>query len=179
MCYKAAEILQPEALTIINISLKRETLHVPTHSCEGHCVKNHRQLGCLFESLFSQPAKTTTKLSITSFLGAGYTNNSWWRHQMEIFSLLLALCAGNSPVTGKIPTQRPVTRSFNVFFDLRMNKRLSKRSWGWRFETPWCSLWRHGNRRITLFPNKARDMRKAFTCHNAIMRSLGPSFRNS
>ena len=33
---------------------------------------------------------------------------SWWRHQMETFSALPALCAGNSPVTGEFPTQRPV-----------------------------------------------------------------------
>ena len=45
---------------------------------------------------------------------------------METFSALLALCAGNSPVTGEFPTQRPVTRSFDVFYDLRLNKRLSK-----------------------------------------------------
>ena len=41
------------------------------------------------------------------------------------------LCAGNSPVTGEFPSQRLVTRSFGVFFDLRLNKRLSKQSWGW------------------------------------------------
>ena len=29
-------------------------------------------------------------------------------------------CAGNSPVTGKFPAQRPVTRSLNFFFDLRL-----------------------------------------------------------
>ena len=40
----------------------------------------------------------------------------WWRHQMEIFSALLAICAGNSPVTGEFPAQSPVTRSFDVFF---------------------------------------------------------------
>ena len=45
---------------------------------------------------------------------------SWWRHQMETFSALLAICAGNSPVTGEFPAQRPVTRSFDVFFDLRL-----------------------------------------------------------
>ena len=45
----------------------------------------------------------------------------WWRHQMETLSALLALCAGNSPVTGEFPSQRPVTRSFDVFFDLCMN----------------------------------------------------------
>ena len=55
-------------------------------------------------------------------------NATWWRHQMETFSALLALCAGNSPVTGEFPSQRPVTQSFDVFFDLRLNKRLSKQS---------------------------------------------------
>ena len=45
---------------------------------------------------------------------------SWWRHQMETFSALLDLCAGNSPVTGEFPAQRPVMRSFDVFFDLRL-----------------------------------------------------------
>ena len=47
---------------------------------------------------------------------------------METFSALLALCPGNSPVPGEFPAQRPVTRSFDVFFDLRPNKRLSKQS---------------------------------------------------
>ena len=41
--------------------------------------------------------------------------------------------------------QRPVARSFDVFLDLRLNKRLSKQSWGWWFETPSCLLWRHCN----------------------------------
>ena len=70
---------------------------------------------------------------------------SWWRHQMETFSALLAICAGNSPVPGEFPTQRPVTRSFDVYFDLRPNKWLGKQSWGWWFETLSCSLWRHRN----------------------------------
>ena len=67
----------------------------------------------------------------------------WWRHQMETFSALLALCAGNSPVTGEFPSQRPVTRSFDVFLDLRLNKRLSQQSRRLWFETPSRSLWRH------------------------------------
>ena len=37
---------------------------------------------------------------------------------------------GKSPVSGEFPAQRPVTRSFDVFFDLRLNKRLNKQSWG-------------------------------------------------
>ena len=68
---------------------------------------------------------------------------SWWRHQMETFSALLALCAGNSSVTGEFPSQRPVTRSFEVFFDLCLNKRLSKQLRRRRFETPSRSLWRY------------------------------------
>ena len=39
---------------------------------------------------------------------------------METFSALLAICAGNSPVPGEFPAQRPVTRSFYDFFDLRL-----------------------------------------------------------
>ena len=54
------------------------------------------------------------------------------------------LC-GNSSVTGEFPSQRPVSRSCDVFFDLRLNKWLSKHSWGWWFETPSRSLWRHRN----------------------------------
>ena len=64
---------------------------------------------------------------------------------METFSAWLAICAGNSPVPGEFPAQRPVTRSFDVFFELRLNKRLSKQPWGWWFETPAWSLWRHRN----------------------------------
>ena len=60
-------------------------------------------------------------------------------------SALLAICGGNSPVPGEFPTQRPVTRSFDVFFDLLLNKRLSKQSWGWWFETLSRPLWRHCN----------------------------------
>ena len=48
---------------------------------------------------------------------------TWWRHQMETFSALLAICAGYSPVIGEFPTQKPVTRSFDGFFDLRLNER--------------------------------------------------------
>ena len=52
---------------------------------------------------------------------------------------------GNSPITGEFHAQRPVTWNFDVFFDLRLNKRLSKQSWGWWHETPLCPLWRHCN----------------------------------
>ena len=81
------------------------------------------------------------------FLGVTLTRglNYWWRHQMEIFSALLAFCAGSSPVAGEFPAQRPVTPSFDVFFELSLKQQLSKQ---WRrrwFETPLRSLWRHCN----------------------------------
>ena len=56
---------------------------------------------------------------------------------METFSALLAICAGNSPVTGEFPSQRPVTRSFDVFFDLRLNEQrdgnVESVSMSWRY----------------------------------------------
>ena len=80
------------------------------------------------------------------------------------------LCAGNSPVTGKFPTQRPVTRSFDVFFDLLLDKRLSKQSWGWWFETPSCPLWRYFNDPTNLI---ASDLRRHYApCNGDIWRQL-------
>ena len=73
--------------------------------------------------------------------------NAWWRHQMETLSALLALSARTSrpPVAGEFRTKRPVTRSFDVFFDLCPIKRLSKHSRGWWFETPSRPSWRNCN----------------------------------
>ena len=64
---------------------------------------------------------------------------------METFSALLAICAGNTSVPGEFPAQRPVTRSFDVSFDLRQNKQLSKQSSGSWFETLSRPLWRRCN----------------------------------
>ena len=86
---------------------------------------------------WSRPPWRSTSMTTLSY--------SWWRQLMETFSALLALCAWNSPVTGEFPTQRPVTRSFDIFFVLHLNKQLSKQ---WRcrwFEMPARSLWRHSN----------------------------------
>ena len=58
----------------------------------------------------------------------------------NIFRVTGPLC-GEFTGPGEFPTQRPVTRSFEVFFDLRLNKRLSKQPWGWWFETLSWSLW--------------------------------------
>ena len=102
-----------------------------------------RQLG-------TRPSATTMLARLWHYTST-QESYSWWRNQMETFSALLAICAGNSPVPGEFPAQRPVTRSFDVFFDLRLNKPLSKQSWGWWFETLSRPLWRHCNVRDTKY----------------------------
>ena len=81
-----------------------------------------------------------------------WRESAWWmlsysvqkaHCMMTSFSTLLALFIWNSPVTGRL--QRPVMRSFDVFFDLRLIKRLSKQLWGWWFEMQLHSLWHHCN----------------------------------
>ena len=66
-----------------------------------------------------------------------------WKHFPRYWPFVRGI--HRSPVPGEFPTQRPMTRSFDVFFDLRLNKRLSKQSWGWWFETLSRPLWRHRN----------------------------------
>ena len=72
------------------------------------------------------------------------------------------ICAGNSPVHGEFPAQRPVTQSFDVFFDMRLNKRLSKQSWGWWFEMPSRSLWRHRN--VLKLQSSYASMKQIYAC---------------
>ena len=110
-------------------------------------VSDHRNRQSLVDRDNSEhdrlPDITYIESSVNSIMGL--ETRPWWRHQMETFSALLALCAGNSPVTGEFPSQRPVTQSFDVSFELHLNKRLSKQPWGWWSETPSCPLWRHCN----------------------------------
>ena len=78
---------------------------------------------CLFKSLLRLTPQVTSLFHITGLSWWESTGSfphkgpvTWWRHQMETFSALLAICAGNSPVPDEFPTQRPVTQSFDVFF---------------------------------------------------------------
>ena len=68
----------------------------------------------------------------------------------NIFRVTGHLC-GEFTGPGEFPAQRPVTRSFDVFFNLSLNKRLSKQSWGWWFETQSRPLWRHWNKHVNCF----------------------------
>ena len=86
-----------------------------------------------------------------------------WKHFPHYWPFVWGIhCVGNSPFPGEFPSQRPVTRSFDVFFDLRLNKWLSKEPWGWWFETPSCSLWRH----VMTWTNLMKDYCHQFLWHS-------------
>ena len=93
------------------------------------------------------------------------TTNPWSWYMMtssngNIFRVTGPLC-GEFTGPSEFLTQRPVRRSFGVFFDLRLNKRLSKQPWGWWFETLSWSLWRQCNETpINSFPSNAAYMRQ-------------------
>ena len=100
-----------------------------------------------WQTITNQNKARTMCIAFDIYFAFSSPSETWWRHQMGTFSALLAICAGNSPVTGELP----VTRSFDVSFDMRVNKRLNKQSWGWWFETPSSSLWSHCNDVSSLF----------------------------
>ena len=99
----------------------------------SHCVKQH-------EISYNTSTKILKDRWDTELTTA--TRNMMTSSNGSIFALL-ALCEGNPPVIGGFPSQKPVTRSFDVFFDLRLNKRLSKQSGRRWFQTSSRSLWRH------------------------------------
>ena len=87
----------------------------------------------------------------------------------NIFRVTGHLC-GEFTDPGEFPAQRPVTQSFDVFVDLRSNKRLTKQWWGWWFEMPSCTLWRHYNElqlpwcQIGIWPWASCQIRKIAVC---------------
>ena len=132
------------------VSSKPSVVTIPVHSLLILYFFRNSQQGSIW--VWAQPMRDTVTLSrhlslaepIPRMISESRLDIAWlsrmqckqldcdtrWHHQMKIFYALLAICARNSPVTCEFPTQRPVTRSFHVFFDLRLNKRLSKQSWG-------------------------------------------------
>ena len=122
-------------------------------SCFGCIALRARQNGAPFKMIYSNEF-SCMELFHYYFIFQIWLkciSKSLWRHQMETLSALLGICAGNSPVPGELLPQRPVTRSFDIFFDLRLNIRLSKQSWGWWFETLSRTFWRHRNVSIQKF----------------------------
>ena len=83
----------------------------------------------------------TQNIKMNTLLQVYHDDVIKWKH----FPRHWPFCAGNSSVTGDFPAQRPVTQSFDVFFDPRLDERLSKQSWVRWFGTPTRPLWRHRN----------------------------------
>ena len=90
---------------------------------------------------------------------------------METFSELLALCAGNTPVPGEFPAQRPVTRSFDVFFDLRLkNAQVNNREAGdlrhyrahYDVTVMWCFIWCQSLQAFETNNQVAGDLRRSY-----------------
>ena len=113
--------------------------NIPQHpkQCAHHTILN------MFSIASSQSESAATDVKVSGAPRFFYSHDDVikWKH----FPRYWSFCAGNSPVTGEFPSQRPVTRSFDVFY-LRLNKRFSEQSSGRWFETtPSCPLWRHSN----------------------------------
>ena len=114
---------------------------------------HHYQIGissCIFLiQLNGVPYKASTLSPLIVRILVTDIQNDDVIKRKNIFRVTDHLCAeftaGNSPIPGEFLTQRPVTRSFEVSFDLRLIKRLSKQSWAWWFETLSRTLWRHCN----------------------------------
>ena len=106
----------PWMTQVMEISIKID------HSFNLYCVESCKWYQSMVQKMFIHHLwdfENCIYIYIIIFSVDGFT---WWCPQMETFSTLLALCVGNSPVTGEFTSQRPVTRSFDVLFDLCLNK---------------------------------------------------------
>ena len=121
--------------------LRSIIIRVTSYEC--HIVSNHQKLNCMFSGLLRVATKKISKLRITGPM-CGESTGDWWHRSLPLskspvppgaikfvmtsrkhFPCYWAF-AGNPLVTGEFPSYRPVTRSFDDFFDLCLNKRLSK-----------------------------------------------------
>ena len=147
---RSTDIFHSDIGSTMLITFDKYTLTLDSHNLLKNLQSHHIPKVCSNRKSFAEKSsikvKTLTFQSLVICHDFNWNHRlSSWRHQMEKFSALLAICAGNSVVPGEFPTQQPFTRSFDVFFDLRPYKRLSKQWWGWWFETPWFPLWLHCN----------------------------------
>ena len=110
----------------------------------GRCVAQHLLLFVLLLNHAQRNKRLLRVLVIADWVIPQFHDDVIkWKHFPRYWPFVRGI--HRSPVTGEFPTQRLVTRSFDVYFDLRPNEWLSKQSWAWWFETLSCSLWRHRN----------------------------------
>ena len=93
-----------------------------------------------------------------------------WKHSLHYWPFVRGI--HQSPVIS--PHKGQWCGSLMFFFDLRLNKRLSKQSWGWWFEMPLWSLWRHIGSDNGLLPGR----HLAITWTDVGILSIGPPRTN-
>ena len=129
---------------------------------------------CTFPYSYGLPLACIVHIDRITLLPLGQLYGfSWWHHRMETISALLALCAGSSLFAGEFPAQRASNAGLWCFFYLRLNKQLSKQSWGWWFETSSCSLWHRCNPLCT-FTLYLYGLALAYTVHILQSYLAGP-----
>ena len=146
---------------------KLATKETPKFRISGYCEGNPPVTGVFCsqrtsKSFFVKKVLWIINVKTSSWILVWYLTTSQrntprqiWLNMMtssngNIFRVTGPLC-GEFTGPGEFPAQWPVTQSFDVFFDLRLNKRLSKHPWGWWFETPPWSLWRQCNEILHFF----------------------------
>ena len=119
-----APIYMHEHWTVLNTDRNSNIVTLLFRTCTGSCYAKIWRIKTILHPPF--PSSTSQPGCALSYYSDLTMSQSWWRHQMETFFALLALCEGNSPVNGGFSSQSPVTRSFDISFDLCLSKRLSK-----------------------------------------------------
>ena len=95
----------------------------------------------------------------------GRTDLKWWRHEMDTFSALLTICAGKFTGDRWIAPSKPIDAYlWCIFLICALNKRLSKQSRGWWFETPSRSLWHHCKEMLITRHVDVYELKKVTTC---------------
>ena len=143
---------RPVVISHSGVAAKVITPHIQGNTAE--CRSNAVQFITILQTALrwqQQNVNQTWNLQQTP-----HTSPSWATYEVAIMISLNKLeRVITAPHTGEFPTQRPVMQSFDVFFDLRMNKRLSKPSRRRWFETLSRSLWRQSNEYVIVCCNIA------------------------
>ena len=143
---------------IVNHNIQKQLtrmLYKPFH----HCPNTAQHKICRALLCFGTCVSThTTRSIMTSWNG----------------NIFRVTCEGTSPVTGDFTPQRPVTRSFGVFFDRHLNKRLNKQSWGWWFETHRA----HYDATVMVSSSVVTEMSFRWNFHHWLHRKLSKGWWN-
>ena len=115
--------------------------------CRSSSIKNTPTAVYALTSSIAYSGKSIIHIHQRCFIGTKsiLRIHLWWRHERKTFYALPGLCEGNPLVIGGFPSQRSERRSFDVFFELLLNKRFSKQSRCRWFETSSRPLWRYCN----------------------------------